>query len=493
MNKVNEFETAQDETGIGSKRRFPDEANIHYTYPSAEKLIKNLDDLSEMIQHHEQYQRKRLKTLQEYYKGNNENILIGKRRKEEKNADHRATHNFAKYVSQFIQGYMMGIPLKTTYPDNKEIDEKIRDINVTNDADEHNSELVLNQSIYGRAYELLYRNRDDETRFTESDVLNTFVIYDETVEMLPVAAVRYINNRFTDDTVVHLYLDNKIIEYNLGNDYKLTKEDEESHSFNGVPIIEYQNNKFRQGDFEDVLPLIDLYDAAQSDTANYMTDLNDAMLKIMGNLEIDTKAAQEMKEHNILMLQTEVDAEGRSGQADADYIYKKYDVQGTEAYKDRIFENILLFTNIPNLLDSNFSGTQSGESMKYKLFGLEQKRATKERMFKRSLRDRYRLINNLSTVASEGDFDVNEIDITFTENLPKNIATEIEWFSKMGGELSQETMLSQLSFIDNAQEEIDRINDEDVQFKQGRDMYEDNNEYKEETVIETSEGIIEVD
>lgn len=71
------------------------------------------------------------------------------RRKEEHQADHRATHNFAKYVSQFIQGYMVGVPLKTTYPD-ETIDEQLKEINRLNDADEHNSDLVLHLSIYGR-------------------------------------------------------------------------------------------------------------------------------------------------------------------------------------------------------------------------------------------------------------------------------------------------------------------------------------------------------
>lgn len=37
--------------------------------------------------------------------------------------------------------------------------------------------------------------------------------------------------------------------------------------------------------YEDVIPLIDLYDAAQSDTANYMTDLNEATLVITGEFE----------------------------------------------------------------------------------------------------------------------------------------------------------------------------------------------------------------
>ncbi len=51
------------------------------------------------------------------------------------------------------------------------------------------------------------------------------------------------------------------------------------------PVVEYDNNRFRTGDFEHVISLIDLYDSAQSDTANYMTDLNDALLVISGDID----------------------------------------------------------------------------------------------------------------------------------------------------------------------------------------------------------------
>ena len=468
MAKVNEFETAHYNYGYSTKQRFSDEANQHYRYSSVDDLIKNTDDLGKMIQHHREHQRPRLKTLQDYYVGKNTTILRNKRRREEHLADHRATHGFAEYVSGFIQGYLVGIPIKTSHED-EDVDEQIREINRINDADEHNSDLVLDQSIYGRAYELLYRSRNDETRFTKSDALETFVIYDDTVEMESIAGVRYIYNQFSDDMRVYLYTDNEIIEYTLGHDHKLSLSGERSHSFNGVPIIEYENNKFRLGDFERVINLIDLYDESQSDTSNYMTDLNDAMLKIVGNVEIDTEEAKQMKEHNILMLQTEPAMEGRQPQADADYIYKKYDVQGTEKYKDRVKNDIHMFTHTPNMDDDSFAGTQSGESLKYKLFGLEQKRATKERLFKKSLRDRYRLINNIMVIASEGEFDVNKISITFTPNLPKSLIDEIEAFTKLGGDLSEETKLSILSIVENPREEMERIESE----KESRNSFMD--------------------
>ncbi|MED4083878.1 phage portal protein [Halalkalibacterium halodurans] len=440
------------------KRRFSKEANIQYTYPSAEQLVNNTDDLLNFINHHQNKQQPRLKELREYYEGNNTKILRGKRRREEHLADHRAANAFAEYVSGFIQGYMVGIPIKTEYSDDEETNDLIRDINRTNDADEHNSNLVLDQSIYGRAYELLYRNQNDETRFTVSDVLQTFVIYDTTVEQNPIAGVRYFVNQFkNNEQTVFLYTEKAIHQYVVDESGKLREENIDSHAFEGVPIIEYSNNRFRLGDFERVLDLIDLYDESQSDTANYMTDFNDAMLKIIGDLDIDVEQAQKMKEHNVLMLQTRMNSDGKTGQAQADYIYKKYDVQGTEAYKDRVKNDIHMFTHTPNMDDEHFASNQSGEALKYKLFGLEQKRATKERLFKKSLRDRYRLIHNMMKMAAEGEFDVNKIKITFTPNLPKSLKDEIEAFVKLGGELSEQTVLSLLStLVENPQEEMER-------------------------------------
>ncbi|MEN2467954.1 phage portal protein [Ornithinibacillus sp. JPR2-1] len=440
-------------------QRFSDEANMHYTYSSAADLVENKEALMNMINHHESNQRPRLKELQDYYEGNNTTVLQDRRRREEHLSDHRATHPFAEYVSDFIQGFMVGIPLKTEYKD-KDINETIRNINRTNDADEHNSDLVLDQSIYGRAYELLYRNHQDEIRFTKLDVMETFVVYDDTVEKLPIAGVRYFRNQFSDEKIVIVYTSDSIHEFKIDNEGKLTEQKESKHAFGGVPIIEYSNNRFRRGDFEKVLSLIDLYDEAQSDTANYMTDLNDAMLKIIGNLDLDVDEAKDMKEKNILFLKIEPSANGQQQQADADYIYKKYDVQGTESYKDRVKNDTHMFTATPNMDDQHFASNQSGEAMKYKLFALEQKRATKERLFKKSLRNRYRLVNNIMTLAAEGSFNVNDLSITFTPNLPKSLKDEIEAFTKLGGDLSDETKLKLLSIVENPSEELERMREE---------------------------------
>ncbi|PAE90930.1 phage portal protein [Shouchella clausii] len=443
-------------------RRFSKEANIHYTYPSVEQLVEKTDDLLKFIVHHENEQCPRLRELKDYHEGNNTRILKGRRRKEDHLADHRSVNSFAAYIVDFIQGFIVGIPIKTEYSNSIKINNLLKDINRTNDADEHNSNLVLDQSIYGRAYELLYRSQNDKTRFTISDVLQTFVIYDDTVEMTPLAGVRYFVNQFKDnEKTVYLYTDKNIYKYVVDENGKLSEKETKTHAFNGVPIIEYENNRFRLGDFERVLNLIDLYDEAQSDTANYMTDLNDALLLIKGRLGLEEEdpieVAKQMRDANLLYMEPPEFGEGKEGVIDAKYLYKQYDVQGTEAYKDRVKNDIHMFTYTPNLDDNKFAGNKTGEALKYKLFGLEQKRAIKERLFKKSLRNRYRLINNLGNAASEGEFDVNEIKITFTPNLPKSIKDEIDAFVALGGELSEQTKLSLLStVVENPLEEIER-------------------------------------
>jgi SPP1 family phage portal protein len=473
MAHVNDFEYGEDVARSGKmKRRFSKEANIQYTFDSADELIKDSSELSAILKHHIEHQRPRLNVLDDYYLGENTTISAANRRKEEDKADHRAKHNYAKYVSNFMQGFLVGIPIAVQHKD-KTTQEKVDDINETIEDAALNADIVLDLSIYGRAYELAHRNQHDQTKVYLSSPLETFLIYDNTIEKNIIAAVRYFSVGYGDSQKIKVlfYTDKRIYTYYTSNmgDYNLKLEGDTEHPFNEVPINEHSNNRFRQGDFENVLDLIDLYDAGQSDTANYMTDLNDAMLKIVGNLELSPEEAKKMKQANIIFLKPAADnAEGKEGKVDADYIYKQYDVAGSEAYKGRLQTDIHKFTNTPDLNDENFSGQQSGEAMKYKLFGLEQIRINKERLLKRSLNRRYKLINNVMHLASEaakGEFE--GLTYKFTPNLPKSTKEAVDMFNALGGELSQETKLKTIPMIvESPEEELKQIESERAQQRQ---------------------------
>ena len=99
--------------------------------------------------------------------------------------------------------------------------------------------------------------------------------------------------------------------------------------------------------------------------------------------------------------------------------------------------------------------------MKYKMFGFNQMTAVKQRLFKKSLVRRYRLLFNLKSSVSEIDnSDLKGLRIIFTPNLPKAILEELKTLIDSGAELSQETILGLASFVDDVQAELERVKNE---------------------------------
>ena len=475
MDKVNEFEHGIDSNtkdGVNINYvTFPIESNLHYRFSSAEDLLDDLDTFAAMIMDHYQNQVPRLEVLDEYSKARNTNILRNQRRKEKEKADHRAAHNFGKIIYTFDVGYNTGNPIKVEIEDETS-QQAIDEFNTNNDIDGLNSELWLDVDKYGRAYEIHYRDEDDVDYVDLSNVFETFVVYDLTMKRRPILAIRYPKAQFNKNAdkmriMPIVYTADETIYYQETklDAIKLVEDHRESHSHKEVPVVEYSSNRFRMGIYEDVLSQIDLYDSAQSDTANYMTDLNDALLVISGDIEaagLSADDAAKMKDANMLLLESGVDINGNKTAVTAGYIYKQYDVQGVESHKDRVKSDIYETAMVPNLTDEKFSGVQSGEAMKYKLFGFQQMTATKQRLFKKSLTRRYRLLFNLMQEVSElTNADLKGLKISFTPNLPKAILEELKALVDSGVQFSQETLLGLASFVESVQDEINKVKKEE--------------------------------
>ena len=316
------------------------------------------------------------------------------------------------------------------------------------------------------------------------------VATEDSVELTEVESNIYYVDVITDQAT-YFYEANSVTNLELSE-----RKSPEAHSFGRVTITEFSNNEKRRGDFEKVIPLIDLYDEAQSDTANYMSDLNDAMLLIKGNVDLNEEVATLQKEANVFHLAppeyATVDDKVTEGNVDAQYIYKQYDVSGVEAYKTRIAKDIHTLTNTPDMTDENFGGQQSGEAMKYKLFGLEQRTAIKEGLFRKGLVRRYKLVGEIMGVNREIDKDnLKDLVFTFTRNLPKSITEEMQMYMSAGGEISQQTLMSLVSFIDNPQDEVKRIQSEEEEKVKRSDDLMYKNVQNEENNIEQSTSNIE--
>lgn len=442
--------------------QFDDEANEHIVYQDIQELIDKPSELAKLVNYFVTHQKVRLEILEDYSRGENYTILNGRKRLEEDKADYRIRHDLAGKASRFFTGYSVGKPITITDSEGADVF-SVYDFNNYNDIESLDRELVYDASRFGRAFELHYRDSENTNAVVLVDAKEMFTIRSADVKHEIIGAVHcpvYNNQMF-----VSLYTNNHIYKYQPTDtsSIALVKDGEGiSHDYGMVPIVEWQNNRERFGDWEKAIPLIDAYDAAESDTANYMSDLNDALLVIKGDLEasgLTPTDAEKMKRANMLVLESGMTVSGTQTSVDAGYIYKQYDVTGTEAYKTRLlrdfYSNIGLI-DVQN--DSSFSAS-SGIAIRYKLVDLEQVATFKKGFFIKALRRRFRILENINKALNNEVVSADDLVFTFHENLPTDIWAEIQSYINAGGEISQETLMENASFTDSVKEKKRLLDD----------------------------------
>ena len=222
-----------------------------------------------------------------------------------------------------------------------------------------------------------------------------------------------------------------------------------SHYFGMVPIVVYNNNEEEIGDFEPVISLIDAYDQMESDSLNDFEYFVDAYLCLSG-LVADADDVSTMKENRILLLDSD---------SDAKWLIKDTNDTNIENVKSRLDADIHKFSKVPDMSDEAFSGNSSGVAIKYKTLPMENIVAIKERKFKKGLQRRIELIFAIMSKTS-GAYDWRSIDIAFTRNLPTNETEIAQMVSTLSGIVSNETLLTQLPFIEDVETEQKKVEDE---------------------------------
>lgn len=451
---------------------------------------KWIEQLKRYINTHK-LQIERLKELKRYYLGDN-NIKYRPDKTDEFAADNRISSDFAKYITVFEQGYMLGNPVKYINED-KTLQELIDTFSEQTNEAYHNILIKTDLSIYGRAYELLNPEEDENgnvvLKLYHLAPEQTFVIYDDTYQQKSLLGVNYYEVDYGmghRKMVVRVYSDDMIYTYvdDNQNEVGLRLVDEPvQHYLKGVPINEFKNNEDRTGSYESVLDDIDAYDLSQSELANFQQNSNDAILLITGNPYTGSDdndyledgrvnpngrlgVALGFKKAQIAVLDDNPNPGG--AQPDAKYLVKQYDSAGAEAYKQRLVNDILRFTFTPDILDNNFSGIQSGESMKYKLMASDNYRSKQESLFKKGLMRRLRLAVNIWKVKGNEATNyqaINQTAVIFSPNLPQNDAERANIAKSLFGVVSDQTvyeLLEQVTGID-ADDELKRLKAEEPQ------------------------------
>lgn len=428
------------------------------TYPRAEFDEKNIKKelVLKLIREHEK-QIPRFKKLKKYYLG--EHDILSKQRAKNK-PNYKPVCNHAKDIADTSTGYFMGNTITYSNSEDTDIDELLIAFDNA-EVDESDHDNALDMAIYGVAYEYVYARENENILDIKSlEVENTFIVYDDSIEQQPLFGVYYFKRKENkaDTEIYQAVIMTKQFVYSIvleGKEKGLISEKPIPHNMGDIPIIEYKNNKYSIGDFEQQIGLIDSYNSLTANRINDKEQFIDSILVLYGarlgdDEEESIKAMESLAEHKLLELHPE---------ARAEYLSKTLNENEVETLRNAVKQDIYTFSHIPNLTDENFAGNSSGVAMEFKLLGLEMITKIKQRYYVKGLKKRIKLFANylgLTQIA----IDANSIVPHFSRSLPKNLLEISQIVSNLDGKVSQETLLSQIPFVEDPTSEIEKVNEE---------------------------------
>lgn len=401
--------------------------------------------------------------LERYYVGDHD--ILHSERTDKTGGDNRIVNNMARYITDTATGYFLGQPVVYS-SENEEYLQTIQDIFDYNDEQDHNTELGKQCSIKGDCFEMVYLDEDGRIRLGLVFPENLILFYETESEFTsPLAAIRMVRGMDKNGNIllrVEFWTWTQVIYLQSFNGGVLEVTGWKEHYWNDVPFCEYVNNRERIGDFEGVLSEIDAYNRVQSNTANYFQYNDDAILKVTRLGDVDSKDIAQMKRERAVILE-----DG----GDVGWILKTVDDTALENYKNRLREDIHLGANVPNMTDEAFGGNLSGVAVSYKLWGLEQICAIKERKFKRALQRRIELITHVLNLLGH-NYDYRDLDMQFRRNKPQNILEQSQIIGNLSSMLPKETLLQLLPFVDNPKEELEKLEEEKQEGVESFGMYQ---------------------
>lgn len=417
----------------------------------------DLRDYHSRFEDYRQNELARLQMLFDYYNSNH--AILRKRNRTVNKADAKVVSGYASYISTIATAYFLGKPISYKADKNTQDYDRLSEYLATEEEQKNNFELALNASIFGKAYELLYINNAKELKSKCLDTRDVFVIKDNTIDRNIVGAVRFgINHVETNKIEVTLEVyDEKMVstyQYMVTSNYEakdLTNArnlvSRRLHGFNGVPIIEFSNNKNQKGDFENVITYIDAYDTAVSTSVDDLTDFSDAYLVLKNLGGTNPEDIQRLKDDKVFMVQ---------GDGDAKWLIKAVNDTYSQNVKDRINDDIHKFSFTPDMGDEKFSGNTSGVALEFKLLPLEQLGSQKEMYFKDAINKRLQLIIDYLGLKIKP----TDIQKVFTRNLPRNLKEISEIMKNLKGLISDETLISLFPQVEDAKSELEKMKNE---------------------------------
>ena len=355
--------------------------------------------------------------------------------------DNRLRAPFPRYITEVHTGYFLGLPPTVAYGGaagaryaalSRELDLPHRDVDLGRDL-----------SICGAGFALVWAERGG-VKVCRCDPCGCFAIRSGDAGAPLLAAVRLFASGRGETRGV-LYTAERLVPF-VWDGTGVTLGAAEENLLHTIPLLPFYNNCQGLGDFEMVTGLVDAYNVLLSGALDDMQSVANAFLALYGMQGTTQKDIESANRTRILSL-----SEGGR----AEFVVKNLNHEALGQLEVNLRRSILQLSMTPDLCDEHFAGNSSGVALQYKLWGIEQVRAAKERTFTDGLRA-------LLAVLTEGEHllgrsvDLTGGELTFYKNLPQDNAALAETLLSLSPLLSRQTILENLPWVTDAQEELRR-------------------------------------
>lgn len=403
----------------------------------------------------------RFRMLEDYYLGNHP-ALRGKKGEGEV----RVAVNYAKYVVDMALGYYLSEAVK--YDSNEiaragaqrggkiDLSWLLYWYDFQNIA-EVDLELGRGMGIFGECIELCYASSEQRPRPRSTWLFpgNAVLVCDDSVEHRKLFGMVWERRESLTGQQYYtmtVYTDRTIRHYRSADVKNIAFYPEgevQEHWFGEVPMILYENNGPRQGDFEQIISLIDAYNQLLSSRLTDKKKFVDALLVFFG---------MTLREGDEGRLARERFLDGAPLDARVEYIQKTFDESGVQVLADALVREMHKMTQTVDMSDEKFSGNSSGQALKLKLLSMELLVKSKMRRMEKGLKERLRLYNRWLYAMGEMDLvDSAEVDVVFTVNRPIDEEGILDLVTRLQGIVDDQTLLSQLWFVKDPAEALENV------------------------------------
>lgn len=401
------------------------------------------------IQKFVQYESPRLEKYFNYYEGNQ--TILRKMVNDPTKPCNRIVTNYCYTIVGNYQGYLTGQDITYTSPNDISA---IVDILSYNDVRTEDSELLKQALIYGRSFEINYVDEDGKQRFKVLDTRQCIPVYDNTLNQNLLCVIRFypidqfdVSNGYNVD----IYYTDRIEHYTMNTGFTTLRFiGEEQHFYHQVPVTVFSLNPEEKSIFDKIMGLQDAYNTLLSSEVDDFEAFCDAYL-VLKNVTATADDVAEMKEKRVIVLPYA--AQGVD--PDASFLNKNISDTQIENMLTNIDEQIHKISNSPDFTDEAF-GTSSGVAMKYKLLGFENTAGAIAANMTKALQKRLELICEILNLTS-GEQMWRDVEITFTRNLPVDLAETANLVNTLKGTVSDRTLLSLLPFVSDIDKELEMV------------------------------------